>query len=83
MITNEPVIEASKQGQDFHNIIRNCSVENTYKMAWARAIIEIIFEDPSECEIHLEQIAKKVIKYYWNQTIFLISIKVRISISLQ
>jgi 5-methylcytosine-specific restriction endonuclease McrA len=70
MITNEPVIEPTKHVQDFHKIIRNCSVENTYKMAWARAIIEIILEDGSGDEIYLEQIAKKVTKYYWNQTIF-------------
>ena len=56
--------------KDFHTIIRNCSVENTYKMAWAKAIVEIAQEDGSTSEISFRQIAEKVVKYYWNQTIF-------------
>lgn len=57
-------------------IIRSCSVDNTYKMAWARAITEIALEQGNEdqktgtVEIKLTQIAEKVISYYWDQTIF-------------
>ncbi|MHA1757772.1 MAG: HNH endonuclease domain-containing protein [Promethearchaeota archaeon] len=64
--------------QDFLNtwleIIRNAHINNTYKMAWARAITEIACElDIKKEEIHeitLYQIGEKFLKYYWNQTIF-------------
>jgi len=57
------------------NIIRNCNVDNTYKMAWAKAITEISLEidynnENESIEITFEQIAKKVLKYYWEQTIY-------------
>jgi len=62
---------------DFYNtfkkIIRNCSYENTYKMAWAKALVEISMEEGyerDEIEINLDNIARKYLKYYWNQTIF-------------
>jgi HNH endonuclease len=60
---------------DFLNIIRNCPMDNTYKMAWAKAIVEIsndiIQQDsPDFIKISLEDIARKVFKYYWNQIFF-------------
>ncbi|MDQ0087602.1 5-methylcytosine-specific restriction endonuclease McrA [Paenibacillus anaericanus] len=57
-------------------IIRNCSFDNTYKMSWAKAITEIACEcefeeqNGNSIEITLESIAHKVIRYYWEQTIF-------------
>ncbi|MCP3776707.1 HNH endonuclease [Paenibacillus sp. MZ04-78.2] len=57
-------------------IIRNCSFDNSYKAAWAKAITEIAveydFHEPigSTMKIGLEDIAKKVIRYYFEQTIF-------------
>ena len=57
----------------FKRIIKESNYDNTYKMAWARSLVEL------SCEIQyledsnvitLEQIAEKYIKYYWNQTIF-------------
>lgn len=57
----------------FKRIIRECNYDNTYKMAWAKALVEIATESLYEAEIieiRLEDIAKKYIKYYWNQTIF-------------
>ncbi len=57
----------------FKQIIRESTVDNTYKMAWAKALVEIASEitvDTDEVIIPLEDIAKKYIKYYWNQTIF-------------
>ena len=56
-------------------IIRNGSVDNTYKMSWAKSITEISLEidynnESEYIEITLEQIAKKVLKYYWEQTIY-------------
>ena len=57
----------------FKRIIRECNYDNTYKMAWAKALVEISLtkDDSSEyiC-ITLDEIADKFIKYYWNQTIF-------------
>ncbi|WP_336783350.1 HNH endonuclease signature motif containing protein [Paenibacillus illinoisensis] len=60
------------------HIIRNCSFDNTYKMAWAKAITEIAVEQeeavPTEeiilVEVPLRDIAEKVLRYYFEQTIF-------------
>lgn len=57
----------------FKSIIRECNYTNTYKMAWAKALVEISLEqtcDRDIIEIELNKIADKVVKYYWNQTIF-------------
>lgn len=57
----------------FKRIIRECNYTNTYKMAWAKSLVEISLEREYENEvvkITLEDIAHKCIKYYWNQTIF-------------
>lgn len=57
-------------------IIRSCSVDNTYKMSWAKAITEISLTldynnlETDTVEITLYQIAERVISYYWDQTIF-------------
>ncbi|ANY70551.1 HNH endonuclease [Paenibacillus sp. BIHB 4019] len=59
-------------------IIRNCSFDNTYKMAWAKAITEIAVEYeeqsatevPGHVEVQLREIAKKVLRYYFEQTMF-------------
>lgn len=56
--------------KEFLNLIRNCSVDNTYKMAWGKALVELASENPQINLIALEDIAKKVFKYYWNQTIY-------------
>lgn len=58
------------------HIIRNCSFDNTYKMAWAKSITEIAIEHEISAnsdriiEIHLRDIAKNVLRYYFEQTIF-------------
>ena len=47
--------------------------DNTYKMAWAKSIVEICSNASLDSEflnITLSDIASKYIKYYWNQTIF-------------
>lgn len=57
----------------FKKIIRECNVTNTYKMTWAKAIVEIACESTPTQEvttIYLKDIAEKMMKYYWNQTIF-------------
>lgn len=55
---------------EYLRVIRNCSVDNTYKMAWSKAIIEISLENQNSTIISLEAIAGKMFKYYWNQTIY-------------
>ena len=57
----------------FKRIIRECNYTNTYKMAWAKALVEISLEEEYNTDtikIELKTIANKFIKYYWNQTIF-------------
>ena len=57
----------------FTKIIRQCNYENTYKMAWAKSLVEICSTSSLEGEtlvITLKDIAYKFFKYYWNQTIF-------------
>ena len=55
---------------DWFKVIKNCSVNNTYKMGWGKSIIECCFEDDSEEVLHFDKISLKMFKYYWNQTIF-------------
>ena len=55
---------------DWIYVIKNCSVENTYKMSWCKSIIECCFEDTNKKEISFSKISEKMFKYYWNQTIF-------------
>lgn len=54
----------------FLNIVRNGSVDNTYKMAWAKALVEVSLEDRKDDVVQLSEIALKIFKYYWNQTIY-------------
>ena len=57
----------------FKRIVRECNYDNTYKIAWAKSLVELSLERQYENEvvkIKLEDIAQKYIKYYWNQTIF-------------
>lgn len=55
--------------KDWQYVIKNCSVENTYKMAWSKAIFECLNISKKE-RITLREIASKMLKYYWNQTIY-------------
>ena len=57
----------------FTKIIRECNYDNTYKMAWAKALVEICSNnnlDEENISITLTEIAHKFLKYYWNQTIY-------------
>lgn len=65
--------------QDFVNrllvAIRNCATRHTYDPAWARALVEIAEEGTSgpgkeDTEVELRSVASRMIKYYWNQTVF-------------
>ena len=55
---------------NYLDLIRNGINTNSYKLAWARAIVEICKEDRTVEKIRLDSIAKKMYKYYWNQTIY-------------
>ena len=56
--------------QEFTEIIRNGSMENTYKMSWARALVELCVKDPKKHLIEFKDIGKLMFQYYWDQTIF-------------
>ena len=63
-----------EQLDDFKKVIRECDYSNTYKMAWAKGIVELsnIYNKSTEesIDICLVDIAQKMFKYYWDQTIF-------------
>lgn len=64
----------SKYLEDFKLIVRECDYSNTYKMAWAKAIVELSSKYFNNIEedvcINLSEIAEKMFKYYWDQTIY-------------
>ncbi|RKZ99734.1 MAG: hypothetical protein DRQ47_10570 [Gammaproteobacteria bacterium] len=51
-------------------VIRHGRIDNSYKMVWAKAIVDLSDEDPDRKAIPLSEIADKVIGYYWNLHIF-------------
>lgn len=60
---------------DWLTIIEQMSNDNTYKLAWGRAIIECVkFDDyivkGDTAEISFDDIALRMLKYYWNQLFF-------------
>ena len=59
--------------QDWLYIIENMNNDNTYKLAWGRAIIEHVSSMKMVDDVNVirfELIAKYMIKYYWNQLFF-------------
>lgn len=56
--------------QDYLSLIRHGSNVNSYKLVWAKAIVEICVEKENVTKVNLKEIATKVFKYYWNQTIY-------------
>lgn len=63
----------NKYIEEWLEVIENMNNDNTYKLAWGRAIIEIccLIDEPQETNIiDFNNIAHKMIKYYWNQTFF-------------
>ena len=61
---------------DWLRIIEEMKNDNTYKTAWGRAVIECVYINQYEvingnqAIIRQEDIANKMIKYFWNQTFF-------------
>ena len=56
--------------KDLTTIIRDCSMENTYKMVWIRSLVEFSVKYPQKKNIHFNDLSPFIFKYYWNQTIF-------------
>lgn len=57
------------------SVIEQMNTDNTYKLAWARAILECIWFD--KCREHdkyviveFDDISECMLKYYWNQLFF-------------
>ena len=66
----------SKYINDWLDIIENMNNDNTYKLAWGRALLECISfdkcyeENAKKVFIKFEDIAECMVKYYWNQLFF-------------
>ncbi|RKD75254.1 HNH endonuclease [Sinobaca qinghaiensis] len=59
--------------KDWHNIILNCSFDNTYKMVWAKSLVELAVnsqEKNDKVTFNFREISELCLKYYWNQTIY-------------
>jgi hypothetical protein len=58
----------------WNDLILDCSFDNTYKMAWAKALVELSVNTCETTEgiivFEFKDIAKHCLKYYWNQTIY-------------
>jgi hypothetical protein len=45
-------------------------MDNTYKMAWVRSLVESCVLNPNKADFHFNDLARLIFGYYWNQTIF-------------
>ena len=50
--------------------ISNGSMENTYKMAWIRSLVDFSIFNPNKKQVLFNDLSKYIFGYYWNQTIF-------------
>ena len=61
---------------DWLHVIESMKNENTYKLAWGRALIECVYHaryfqnSDGKYVVLLNDIAKCMLKYYWNQIFF-------------
>ena len=60
---------------DWLHVIENMQNENTYKLAWGRALVECLFcnaykERENDMVVQLTDISNCMLKYYWNQLFF-------------
>ena len=55
---------------DLISAISYTELDTTYKMSWARALVELCLEHPGRRDFHLDEFSLLVFEYYWNQTIF-------------
>ena len=56
--------------KDFLELVRYGSIDNSYKMVWSKAIVDLCTEKPNSTSILINDIADKIIGYYWNLHIF-------------
>lgn len=61
--------------EDWLTIIEQMNNDNTYKLAFGRAILECIdndrlTKDDKKVIVHFDDLSKCIIKYYWNQIFF-------------
>ena len=59
----------NKYIEEFTDLISNCSMDNTYKMAWCRALVEYSCNHTDK-KIYFNYLSELMFKYYWDQTIF-------------
>lgn len=60
---------------DWLTIIEQMNNDNTYKLAWGRALIECVcldrcYENNGRVVVEFDEISKCMLKYYWNQLFF-------------
>ena len=48
----------------FTRVIRNCRVDNTYKMAWGKAIVELSIKNSETQRIEFREIAETIFKAF-------------------
>ena len=56
--------------RNLSHVISSCNMDNTYKMAWARSIVESCVHHPEKDKFHFDELGRLIFGYYWNQTIF-------------
>ncbi|WP_218923226.1 HNH endonuclease domain-containing protein [Bacillus sp. AFS017336] len=59
----------------WHKLILNCNFDNTYKMVWGKALVELSLNVSDDYEndivvFDFKDIAVLCLKYYWNQIIY-------------
>ena len=56
--------------EDFLSLVRYGSIDNSYKMVWSKAIVDLSSDNPDRTTIPMDEIAEKVVSYYWNLHVF-------------
>jgi hypothetical protein len=61
--------------RQWYDLILNGNFENTYKMVWSKALVELSLGVSNEVKednivFDFNYIAERCLKYYWNQTIY-------------
>jgi hypothetical protein len=67
------MLAPDQYANDFHRGIRDGKNENTYKLAWARAILEVAasYKGAEEARtITLDELSERIFGYYWDHTIY-------------
>lgn len=51
-------------------VIQNCLLQNSYKLAWAKSIVECCVENHQSTVISFDNISQKMFGYYWDLTFY-------------